>query len=91
MELIKAIDAKMALANPQTVKEAEKTLVLNADEFVSFQNLKSLAQIKGIISLEDSLFIYNALGSWDSQTVGTKFVLTKLHADLIKARIQGKL
>jgi hypothetical protein len=89
--LINAVDAKFATIEPKKVKEAEKSLTLSVAEFANFQTLKSLAQIKGIISLEDSLLIYNALGNWDKQTVGTKFVLIKLYADLLKAKMQGKL
>jgi hypothetical protein len=37
------------------------------------------------------MFIYNALGDWENQTLGTKFILTKLHADLLKDKLKGAL
>jgi hypothetical protein len=89
--LINAIDQKFKEANPETVKQAEKSLALSIQELVSFQELKSIAQMSGLIDLETTQFIYNALGAWDRQTVGTKFILTKLHADLLKAKMKGAL
>jgi hypothetical protein len=64
---------------------------LSVQEFVNFQELKSLAQAKGIINLETAQFIYNALSDWNKQTLGTRFILTKLHADLLKAKMEGAL
>ena len=73
------------------IKATSDKMALSVQELFSFQEIKSLAQIKGIISLDDALFIYNALGNWDNQTLGTKIILTKLHADLLKEKMQGKL
>ena len=89
--LINAIDQKFLLMDKEKVKQAEKSLNLDFTELISFQNLKSRAQLKGILDLETSMFIYKALGDWDNQTIGTKFILTKLHADLLKKSIAGVL
>ncbi len=89
-DLIGTIDMQFSKADPVKVAVAEKSLTLGYEEMANFQTLKSLAQLKGFISLETAQFIYNALGHWDSQSVGTKFILTKLHADLIKAHLRGE-
>jgi hypothetical protein len=89
--LINAVDAKFNQADHDIVRKAEKSLTLDFTELASFQTLKARAQMKGIIDLETAQFIYNALGNWDKQTVGTKFILIKLHADLIKQSMQGAL
>ena len=89
--LINAIDQKFKEADPIAVQKAEKTLTLSWEELSSFQTLKSRAQMRGVIDLETAQFIYKALGDWERQTVGTKFILTKLHADLIKQSMQGAL
>lgn len=90
--LCEIIDQKIkSEVDTQKYNEASEKMVLSVKEFVNFQTLKSLAQIKGIIDLEDSMYIYGALGEWDKQTLGTKICLTKLHADLLKAKMQGKL
>ena len=90
-KLINLVDEKFKQANPETIRQAEKSLSLSYQELVSFQELKSIAQMKGVINLETAQFIYNALGDWDNQTIGTKFILTKLHADLLKSKMQGGL
>ena len=77
--LINAIDEKFKQSDPEKVRQAEKSLTLSYQELVSFQELKSIAQACGVIDIETATFIYNALGDWDNQTVGTKFILTKLH------------
>jgi hypothetical protein len=83
------MDQKFKQADPEKLKAAEKTLALDYTEMVNFQELKSLAQLKGILDLETAQFIYNAIGDWEHQTVGTKFILTKLHADLIQKHMTG--
>jgi hypothetical protein len=89
--LIETVDKKLGTLPLNKVKELDATLELSVTEFVNYQELKSLAQLKGLISLNDAMLIYNALRDWDNQTIGTKIILTKLHADLLKARMQGKL
>jgi hypothetical protein len=85
------VDQKFNTVPEEKQKQLEKTLVLSYQELASFQELKALAQAKGIINLETAQFIYNALGDWDNQTLGTKFILTKLHADLLKDKLKGAL
>ena len=89
--IIERIDAQFKLIDPKKVKEIEKALTMSPIELCSFQELKSLAQINGIIDMDTALFIYNALGNWDKQTVGTKFVLQKLHSELLQEKIKGTL
>ena len=91
VRLIQVIDQKFSIVPEEKQKQLEKTLVLSYQELISFQELKALAQAKGTINLETAMFIYNALGDWDNQTLGTKFILTKLHADLLKAKLTGAL
>jgi hypothetical protein len=91
VKLIELIDQKFSTVPEDKQKALAKTLVLSYQELISFQELKSIAQMKGIINLETAQFIYNALGDWENQTVGTKFILTKLHADLLKSKMSGGL
>lgn len=91
VKLIAVIDQKFSTVDPIVKTRLEKTLVLSYQELVSFQELKAIAQAKGIINLETAMFIYNALGDWENQTLGTKFILTKLHADLLKDKLKGAL
>ena len=91
INLINLVDQKFSTVPIEKQKELDKTLVLSYQELASFQTLKALAQAKGIINLETAMFIYNALGDWENQTLGTKFILTKLHADLLKEKMKGAL
>jgi hypothetical protein len=89
--IINAVDAKFNQLPTEKYRKLEKILELDYTEFMSFQELKSLAQIKGILDYETAQYTYNALHCWDKQTLGTRYILTKLHADLIDAKIKGKL
>jgi hypothetical protein len=89
--LINAVDKKFETVEQPVKTRIEISLRLSCQEFVSFQDVKSLAQAKGVIDYETAQFIYNALGDWNNQTLGTRFILSKLHADLLKAKINGAL
>jgi hypothetical protein len=80
-----------AQLSQKEIKETSDKMGLSVQELINFQEIKSLAQIKRILSLDDALFIYNALGDWNNLNLGTKICLTKLHAELLQAKIQGKL
>lgn len=89
--LIAVIDAKFNLATPQQQQIVKENFKISPQEIASFQQLKSIAQVSGLFDLETSMFIYDALNNWEKQTLGTKYILQVLHADLLKKKLKGTL
>jgi len=90
--LIAVTDAKFNLATPQQQQIVKENFnKISPQEIASFQQLKSIAQINGLFDLETSMFIYDALNNWEKQTLGTKYILQVLHADLLKKKLKGTL
>jgi hypothetical protein len=56
---------------------------LEPREIVAYQELKSIAQIEGKISLEVALWMYNVIGHYGSTKLAEKVVFTQLIAALI--------
>jgi hypothetical protein len=89
--LIAVTDAKFSLATPQQQQKVKDNFKISPQEMASFQQLKSIAQVSGLFDLETSMFIYDALNHWEKQTLGTKYILQVLHADLLKKKLKGTL
>jgi hypothetical protein len=76
-------------------KQADKThkqLDFQWDEYVKFQELKSLAVVEGTLSTEEGMTIYKFLGESgpefvNKQSLEVKIVLTQLFAKLLGNRI----
>ena len=68
-------------------------LDMEFDEYVKFQELKSLGSIDGTLSLEEAMTVYGYLGNtvehFNAQPVPVKVVLTQLFAELIDRRIRS--
>ena len=80
------------IVTQERVDETHKAMDMSFEEFVRFQELKSLAQIEGILTFEEATSVYAALGEtvehFNSQPVHIKAVLTKLFADLLHRRVK---
>jgi len=77
------------------VKECNKELDMEVDEFCKFQELKSLAVLNGMLTTEEGMTIYCALGeipeTFNKQPVYVKAVLTEMYKELLGMRIGGTL
>jgi pantothenate kinase len=71
----------------QIVDDLNKTLDMQLDEYVKFQELKSLSSINGKLTLEEANLIYDYLGNtpahFNKQDVAVKSVLTKIFGELL--------
>ena len=71
-----------------------KNLDMELDEFVRFQELKSLAFAEGRLNLEEAQLVYDYLGStpetFNGQPLEVKVVLTKILAELLEARMDRR-
>ena len=71
-------------------------LALNMEigEYCRFQELKSLASVSGLLTLEEGQLIYQYLGNtveaFNAQPLAIKVVLTKVFEELLTMRIRAK-
>lgn len=79
-----------SLANVTPEKQAElnKTLATDILESAAYFELNAVAHATGILNLEESQLVYNALKSWETQDLATKLAITKLMAELAQRRLQ---
>jgi len=72
----------------QKLDDAHKTLNMDLEEFVKFQEVKSLAFAMGKLNLEEAQLIYELLGNtcehFNKQPIEVKFVLNGLLVELLK-------
>lgn len=79
---------------PEKIAAVSKVLDMDTNEHYRFQELKSLAQLHGVITLDEAQFIYNNLGetvsTFNSQPVWIKACLTTVFKTLLKMKIERK-
>lgn len=74
----------------------DETMAISLAEFVSFQNLKSRAQVSGVLTVDEAMTIYAALGDGYSHDgnggwapgvdLAMKVTITELMAQLVGVR-----
>jgi len=77
------------------IVEFEQSMAIDLMEFVAFQNIKSRAQLRGILTLDEAMTVYAALGEgwgsnggWAASTdLATKVVITQLMGELLAQRV----
>jgi hypothetical protein len=76
------INAKLNTLSDEKYKTLKDSLdkPLEPSEIMTYQQLKSIAQMEQKISLEVALWIYGAIGSWGRTKLGEKILLTQLFA-----------
>ena len=71
--------------------EIAKSLDMQMDEYMSFQNLKSVASQTGKLTLEEAQTIYSYLGNtleqFNRQPLAVKAVLTQIFKELLDSHI----
>lgn len=90
------LDARIS-ATPSAaakVEETRRALDMQWDEYVIFQDLKSLAVTSGRLSLDEGMTIYNYLGEagpdkFNDQPVEVKVILTQVLQELLSAKIKA--
>jgi len=82
------------IVTAEKVEETRKALDLQWDEYVAFQNLKSIAVTSGKLSPDEGMTIYNYLGEagpdhFNGQPVEVKATLTQILRELLQAKIKA--
>jgi len=83
-EKIKTLDAK-------AIRTLEESSRLSLEEIVFYQELKSIAQVRGLITVEEGSTIYKALLRWDEVELPLRVSLTVGLGELAGLRKKGKL
>jgi hypothetical protein len=93
MKLQIADRIKQGLTTQEKVDSLYKTLDLDLEDYVVFQEAKSLAVASGKLNLEEGMTIFNALGNtpnhFNKQPIHIKSVLTSLLKELLQARVNA--
>jgi pantothenate kinase len=81
------------LVTQAKIDATHKALDMELDEYVKFQELKSLASLDGKLSLDEAQTIYGYLGNtlehFNDQPVEVKAALTQIFKELLSARIKA--
>lgn len=76
------------LTTTERVEDARKSLDMDINEYVKFQEIKSLAFAMGILTDEEAQYVYRKLGcvpeTFNAQDAATKSVLTNLFGELLR-------
>jgi len=83
-EKIKTLDA-------EGIRNLEKATTLSLEEISYYQQLKSIAQMKDLITAEEAMTIYNALMRWDELELPLRVSLTVGLGQLAGLREKGTL
>ena len=75
---------KIEVMIPQKRAKLEKDLDIDLEEIMYYQQQKSLAQMRGLISTDEAFTIYNALNSWNTTTLAIKAVVIVGLGEMIK-------
>ena len=85
----------LGMTTVERVAQTHKSLDLSLDEFVKFQELKSIAMMADRLTQEEAQMIYGFLGEttehFNRQEVHVKAVLTQIFQELLALSISGKL
>lgn len=83
------------LTTAEKVAGTRAAMDMDFEEYVRFQEIKSLAFATGIITLDEAQTIYSYLGesleTFNNQPVAVKVVLTQFFQELLALRVIGKL
>lgn len=85
---------KDGLTTEEKAETQRQQLNMELDEYVNFQQLKSLATTDGTLTLDEGMVIYgylgNSLDAFNSQSLVVKTVLTKIHHELLTKAIRAR-
>ena len=85
----KQIESRIAngLTTAEAVEKTHKNLDISFEEYCKFQELKSIATVNGILTMDEAQTVYRYLGvmpeTFNKQPVEVKAVLTQLFSELI--------
>jgi hypothetical protein len=84
------------LLTPEKIQGTSDALNLDLNEYVVFQDLKSLAVLSGKLTTDEGMTVYSYLGesgpdNFNKSPIEAKVVLTKLFSELLSMKTRGQL
>jgi hypothetical protein len=70
-------------------KRLDAGLTLDAGEVYGWQTCQARAHAEGVLSTDEAQTIYNAIRSWDSQSVAAKIIITQSMQELLTGQIDA--
>lgn len=87
----KVLADKLPTLSPEMKDKVEKNATLSMEEFVLFQQEKSLASMDGRLTLEEAQTVYGYLGStpdsFNAQPLEIRWVLLEVFTSLMKRKL----
>jgi hypothetical protein len=88
-DMIPAAEEAFAKLTPERRAEFDAMLNIGFEEWVMFQEKKSLAQAAGRLDLDNSMWIYNSLGAsveaFNKRSLAVKYVMTEIFKRLLES------
>lgn len=88
---IEKIDETLKSQPPEKLEQVNKALNITSDELFTWQELKSVAQASGKITLEVSLFLFEAIGQtpkhFNKQSIAKKYLVTNIMKNLMEWKL----
>jgi hypothetical protein len=79
---------------PAKLNELNKNLDMDISEYVKYQELKNIAMVNNVLTLDETNTIYGYLGNtpedFNGQSLAVKITLTKLFSELLSMKINKK-
>ena len=80
------------LTTKEKVESLHKSLDMGFDEYVKFQEVKSIAQLNGTLNLDEAMYIYGILGesgpdNFNNQPIEVKVILTQTLMELLQKQV----
>lgn len=98
LRAIAAVQETIEGADPDRVRSLEEKLTLSVTEFCEYQKTQAEAAAAGVLSTEEALTIYNALGrehyagGWpEDMSLAVRVVVVKTIHELLARRIAGRM
>jgi hypothetical protein len=95
---IRAAQDRIDATPADKVRSLEQKLTLDFGEFCEYQRIQSEAAAAGVLSTDEAMVIYTALGGehyaggWPKETLlAARVIVVQTIGELLKRRISGKL
>jgi hypothetical protein len=90
-DMVPVVEKSFEKLSEAKYTEFDRMLNMTHDEWVMFQEKKSLAQAEGRMTVENAMWVYEQLGGtveiFNSRPAATKYVMTEIFKKLLEPRV----
>lgn len=91
LDSAKIVDEKLKTLDSTQIRKLTQDLKMDFSEISYYQELKSVAQLKNLITLEESQTLYHSLLMWDQIDLALQISITQGLGQLAQLRLKGVL